>query len=220
MSREVPLLDVEDQSYLAYRKGAVALYTLRDRIGEEAMNTALHRYAEKFGRGGPPYATSRDLITELRAVTPDSEQSLITDLFETVTLWEVKLDRATVQRMPDGRYQVALDVRARKVRADSIGRQTEVPMNDLVDVGVFARGNGDALGAPLQLRRQRIHSGAQTIRVIVSREPARAGIDPYDMLIDRERGDNVRDVTEASAPPDHAAIGTLRGAHAVLPSGS
>jgi hypothetical protein len=193
-SREVPLIDVGDEAYLAYRKGAVAMYTMRDQIGEEAVNTALRRYVEKFDHDGPPYATSLDLIAELRAVTPDSMKSLITDLFETVTLWEVKADRATVERTRDGRYQITLDVEARKLRADSVGRETEIPMNDLVEIGVFGAASDGTLGAPLHLERRRIRSGRQTIRITVSQEPRRAGIDPYDKLIDRQRGDNVREL--------------------------
>jgi hypothetical protein len=199
VSREVPLVDVDGQAYLGYRKGAVALYTLRQAIGEEAMNTALRRYVEKFNHDGTPYATAVDLTAELRGVTPDSLQSLITDLFETITLWDVKLDDATMRRLPGGKYEVALEVRARKVRADSVGRQTEVPMNDVVEIGVFAKGANRDLGKPLYLAPRRVQGGKQTIRVVVSEEPARAGIDPYDMLIDRERGDNVRDVSAVNA---------------------
>lgn len=191
-SREAPLVDVGEQPYLTYRKGAIAMYTMRDQIGEEAVSTALRRYVEKFGRGEPPYPTSLDLIAELRAVTPDSLQSLITDLFETVTLWEVKADRASVERMADGKYQVTLDVQAKKLRADSLGKEVEIPMNDLVEIGVFGDSKDGALGEPLYLERQRIRSGRQTIRIVVAREPKRAGIDPYDKIIDRERGDNMR----------------------------
>ena len=139
-SREVPLVDVEDQSYLAYRKGAVAMYTLRDQIGEEAVNSALRSIRGQVPPRGPPYATSLDLIAELRAVMPDSMKSLVTDLFETVTLWEIKANGATVERMADGKYQVTLDVQARKVRADRAGKQTEIPMNDLIEIGVFGDG--------------------------------------------------------------------------------
>ena len=193
-SREVPLVDAEDQAYLTYRKGAVAMYTLRDEIGEQAVNAALGRYVEKFNHDGPPYATSLDLLTELRAVAPDSLKSLIADLFETITLWEVKADGAAVRRMPNGEYEVTLDVAARKVRADSVGRETEIPMNDLVEIGVFGDTKDGALGEPLYLQRQRIRSGKQTIRVVVAQPPKRAGIDPYDKLIDRQRGDNVREL--------------------------
>jgi ABC-2 type transport system permease protein len=201
-SREVPVLDVERQPYIMYRKGAIALYTLRDVIGEAAVNGALRRYRERYRDAGPPYPTSRDLYAELRAATPDSLHTMLSDLFETVTLWEVKTERASVRPSGTGAYQVTLDVVAKKTRADSLGTEHEIPMNDLVELGVFAAGDNDGLGAPLYLQRHRIRSGMQTITVTVPRVPARAGIDPYRKLIDRERADNVADVeTGTTAAP-------------------
>lgn len=94
---------------------------------------------------------------------------------------------------------MTLDVEAKKVRADSIGRETETPMDDLVEIGVFAPGEGDGLGAPLYLKRHRIRSGKQTLRITVPREPGRAGIDPYRKLIDRERNDNVLELKAEGA---------------------
>ena len=194
-SREVPVLEVENQPYIAYRKGALALYTLRDHIGEDAVNGALRRYFEKYRDAGPPYPTSLDLYAELRAVTPDSLQSLLTDWFETITLWDVTTERAVVDRRDGGRYEVTLDVVAKKVRADSVGRETETPMNDLIEIGVFEAGDAE----PLYLKHHRIRSGKQTIRISVPREPTRAGIDPWRKLIDRDRGDNVVEVKAAAA---------------------
>lgn len=194
---DVPLLEVEDHPHIAYGKGAVAMYTLREHLGDEVVNTALRRFLEKHRDSGPPYPTSRDLLAELRAVTPGSLQYLLTDLFETITLWDVEARRAVVARRADGRYEVTLDVAARKMRADSVGKETETPMNDLVEIGVFAPSRGDRDGEPLYLKRHRIHSGKQTIRVTVPREPAHAGIDPYRKLIDRERADNIVEVKAA-----------------------
>src|SRR4029079_9904624 len=71
-SREVPVLDVERQTYIMYRKGAVALLMLRDYIGEEPLNGALRRYLAKYRDAGPPYPTVLDQFAELRAATPDS----------------------------------------------------------------------------------------------------------------------------------------------------
>jgi ABC-2 type transport system permease protein len=202
-SHEVPALEVEDQPYIAYRKGAIAMYTLREYIGETQVNAALRRYLEKYRDAGPPYPTSRDLYAELRAVTPDSLHSMLRDLFEDVILWDVKTERASVQPTGTGAYVVTLDVVAKKMRADSIGKETEVPMDDLVEIGAFAAGKGDGLGEPLYLTRHRIHSGKQTIRITVPRAPARAGIDPYHKLIDRQREDSVDDVKSSgtTVPP-------------------
>jgi ABC-2 type transport system permease protein len=201
-SREVPVLDVDRQTYIMYRKGAIALLTLRDFIGEEALNAALRRFLEKYRNAEPPYPTALDQYAELRAATPDSLQYLLKDLFETVTLWDVKTERARVAPTGSGEYRVILDVTAKKTTADPVGTETAVPMNDLVEIGVFARGKGDELGAPLYLQRHRIRSGKQTITITVPQEPVRAGIDPYGKLIDRERGDNVASLeAEAKVTP-------------------
>ncbi|HYR12249.1 MAG TPA: hypothetical protein VEQ60_30965 [Longimicrobium sp.] len=78
---------------------------------------------------------------------------------------------------------------------DTAGVETEVPMNDWVEIGVFAPAEkGETSGRPLYLRKHRIRSGGQTITVMVPRRPARAGIDPHHLLIDQERPDNVEEV--------------------------
>jgi hypothetical protein len=150
----------------------------------------LRRFLDKYRGSGPPYPTSLDLYAELRAVTPPSMHYLLTDLFETITLWDVKTQSAAARRLPDGTYEVTLEVMAQKLRADGIGVETATPMNDFVEVGIFAPGKND----PLYLTRHRIHTGKQTIRIIVPRQPSRAGVDPYGKLIEREREDNVVDV--------------------------
>jgi ABC-2 type transport system permease protein len=193
-AREVPLLEIEDQSYLAYRKGAIAMLTMRDHIGEERVNTALRRMVEKHGHGRPPYPSSLDLYAELRAVTPDSLHPLLGDLFAKVTLWEVKTTQGRAEPTDDGAYRVTLEVVGRKVHADREGTETEVSMDDLVEIGVFAPPTATNDGEPLYLQRHRIRSGVQTITVTVPRAPARAGVDPYNKMIDRRRDDNVVDV--------------------------
>lgn len=47
------------------------------------------------------------------------------------------------------------------------------------------------------LERQSFRGGKQTIHVVVSQLPKRAGIDPYNTLIDRQGGDNVRRLRSA-----------------------
>ena len=122
-------------------------------------------------------------MAELRAATPDSLKTLVTDLFETVTLWEVKADSATVTRTVDGRWDVALAIQARKLRADSIGRETEIPMNDLVEIGVFGDAGEGSLGKPIHLERHRIRDGKQ------SREERYAASPNYELQVTAFEGE-------------------------------
>jgi hypothetical protein len=73
---------------------------------------------------------------------------------------------------------------------DSAGGETEVPMDDLVDLGVYASPNVRTPTDPLYLRRQRIRSGRHTITLTVPRKPARVGLDPHLLLLDLDANDN------------------------------
>jgi hypothetical protein len=142
------------------------------------------------GSGTPP--TTRDLYRELRAVTPDSLRYLLHDLFEANTFWD--LEAESVRAEPtDAGWRVTLDVRARKVRVDEAGVETEVPMDDWVEVGVFgpAEPGGDERSRPLHIHKHRVRSGAQRITVTVRGRPVLAVIDPRHLLTDRDMDDNL-----------------------------
>ena len=197
--REQPQIRSENQAYIHYYKGSLALYALRDYIGEEAMNRGLRNYLENHAYEEAPYSTSRDFLGYLKAETPDSLRYVYEDLFETITLWDNRVDEVTVSETEDGRFAVDIHFTARKVRADSLGVETEIPMADYVDVGVFAEEEeGNTLGRPLSVYKILVTEGEQSARVLVDERPERAGIDPYNKLIDRVSTDNVRPVSEAS----------------------
>jgi ABC-2 type transport system permease protein len=190
--KERPLLTMENQPYLHYNKGSLAMYLLRDHIGEERLNGALRAYLDAVKFQGPPYTSSLELYAYLRAATPDSVRYVLQDLFEHITLYDNRATEASYTRTADGRYEVTLRIETRKLRADSLGAEREAPMRDLVDVGVFARNerDGGELGEPLYLGKHRLTAGARTVRVVVDSLPGRAGVDPYRKLIDRNGRDN------------------------------
>ena len=67
-----------------------------------------------------------------------------------------------------------------------------MPMADYVDIGVF---NGTADDErPLYMNRVKLTQEHQRFTIIVSERPTRAGIDPYNKLIDRDAEDNTIDV--------------------------
>lgn len=193
-NREVPLLDVVNQNYVYYFKGAAAMYTLRERLGAAAVNGALRKFREQYAGVDAPPATARALYGELQAITPDSLRPLLSDLFERITMWHVRTDSTTAVAV-NGGYKVTVFVDAWKALADSVGTETRIPMDENVEVGVFAGESVDgSLGERLYLKQHRIHSGKQAIEITVPRQPTRAGIDPRRTLFDRERDDNVAGV--------------------------
>ncbi|MDB5232435.1 MAG: transporter permease [Chitinophagaceae bacterium] len=186
----VPLLRASDQ-YQGYRKGPFALYALSKYINKERVNGALKQLLAKHGSGKPPLPTTLDLYRELKAITPDTLQYLLHDLFEVNTYWDLKTDNVTAQPTKDGNWQVTLRVQARKDIIDEMGNETRVPMSDWIEIGVFsAPEKGKELDKVLYLQKHRIRTGQQTITLTVPNKPTRAGIDPNNLLIDLKVNDN------------------------------
>ena len=192
---ELPLYLVENQGYIHYRKGSLVTYALRDYIGEDAFNRAMKRYVADVKFSGPPYTTSLEYLDYLTAEVPPEHMGAVDDLFKTITLWEMEATGATWEPTGDGRYLVRLSVDLRKYRADGEGNETEVSMDDLVDVGVFGEEGEDTPpeGKILHMEKRRLGSGEAVFEIVVDEEPARAGVDPFNKLIDRNPENNLVD---------------------------
>lgn len=110
---EQPLIRVENQPHIYYRKGSLMTYLLQARLGEDAINRALSRLIARHKFKSAPYPRSLDLIAELRkeATTPE-QQALITDLFERIAIYDLKAKQAVTRRLPDGRWSTRLTIEA------------------------------------------------------------------------------------------------------------
>jgi hypothetical protein len=184
--KEVPLMRVENQPYIHYSKGSLVMYALADAIGEETVNRALHKLLEKTAFKGPPYATTRLFLEILREEAPRSAEPLIHDLFEAITLHELQAKSATAKALPDGRWEVTVKATAKKMYADDQGTETEAPIDEDLDFGAL-----DADGNVVALEKRRVNAFDNTVTFIVDKKPAKAGIDPIHMKIDRRPDDNV-----------------------------
>ena len=160
--RELPLARVENQDYIHYRKGSLVMYALADYIGEDNLNRAIRAYRDRFAFAGPPYSTTKDLLAEIRKVTPPRLAYLIDDFFETITLYDNRAVSAKARKLPDGRYEVTLDVLSRKLRADELGKESEVPLHEYVDIGVL-----DERQAPLYLAKREVIIGAAVAGFVI-----------------------------------------------------
>jgi ABC-2 type transport system permease protein len=183
------------QDYLAYRKGAVAMYLLQKRLGEEAVNRALRNFLDRYRFRWTPFPRTLELIAALRAEAKTAEhQALITDLFERITLYDLEVAQPTVTRRADGKWDVTVPVNAKKLYADSKGAETETPLNERIEVGLFTAEPGiDAFDKShvVLMERRPIRSGSQVLKFVTDKKPLYAGVDPYNFYIDRDSADNV-----------------------------
>ncbi len=194
--KERPLLRVDaSQGYVHYRKGSVAMYYLKEMIGEEAMNRALHKVVQQYAYAQPPYPTSYVLEDALREQTPPEFQYLLTDLLDNITLFSNRTTTAKAKKRADGKYDVTIVVEAHKFKADEKGTETEIPINDTIEIGAFAKpAKGKKYGKTLHRERIRMTAARGTYTFVVDELPDKAGIDPFLLLIDRIPDDNMKSV--------------------------
>ncbi|MGA1797163.1 M1 family aminopeptidase [Sphingomonas sp. 4RDLI-65] len=196
---EVPLDRVENQGYIHYRKGSLVMYLLQDRLGEARVNAMLRGLLARYRFKGKPYPRSLDLVEGFLSLarTP-AERALVLDLLDRITIYGLKTTAATTRKLPDGRYETLLTIDASKVYANGQGVEKAAPLQDTIDVGVFDQRPGlgsFALRDVILKERRPIVSGMQTLRIVTKRKPAFAGVDPYNMYVDRNGDDNVVAVT-------------------------
>ena len=191
--KEQPLDHVEGQGYIHYRKGSLLMYALQDYISEDSVNLALRRIIKDWAYKEDRYITSDVYLEEFRKVTPDSLQYIIADLFETITLFENRATEATYEKVGE-KYQVNLDISAIKYRADSLGNENKIAINDWIDIGVY--GQDDAGEDKLiYLQKHKINQEEMIFKIEVDELPIKAGIDPINKLIDRNPDDNRKRLT-------------------------
>lgn len=185
-----------NREYQWYYKGSLILYGLRDLIGDETLNKALRAFREEFAlREEPPFPGSNDLFAYLEKATPDSVKYYLNDTWKKITLYENRLESAKAKEAGNGLYDVTLRFASRKMYADSTGKETPAPMDDYIDIGIFAEETRDKAGRkqinPVYLQKHKLKPGDHTVTIRVIGKPVKAGIDPYNKLIDRIPDDNV-----------------------------
>jgi ABC-2 type transport system permease protein len=191
---ELPLERVENQPYIHYRKGTLVMYWLKESVGEDVVNRALRRLLAKYAFQGPPYPSSKDFIAYLREEAGPAYDGLISDLFEKITVYDMKAKDAVWTRRADGKYEVSFTVAGRKYYADGKGNETEAPLKEPFELGVFTAQPGKkgfSSTSVLAFERRPIVSGSQRFTFLVDHEPKWVGVDPYNKRIDRDSDVNL-----------------------------
>lgn len=197
---EETLLNNDSRAYVWYDKGSLILYALQDYIGEARLNNAFKKFLDTAAfRKKPPFATSTEWYSYIKAATPDSLQYFLQDSFEKIVLYENFVINASYTKQADSTFKVNLTLQTRKIYYDSAGNESaQSDKKDLIEIGIFADDGKNAKGmtqkVPLYLKKHWLAPGEHKLEFVVSKQPVKAGIDPYNKLIDRIPDDNVKAV--------------------------
>ena len=186
---DVPLIRASDK-FEAYRKGPFAMFGLKGYLGEQKINKALRRLQGKFKPEDSLLPVSLDLVQELKQVTPDSLGYLLKDFFIRNTYWDLKAEKAIMQKISEGVWEISFEFTASKSAIDQRGSKTVLPMEDYIEIGLYGKAPEGRIGDQLYLRKHRISSGKHKLQIRVKEEPGLVAIDPNRLLIDQNIEDN------------------------------
>ena len=114
-----PIIRTTRWNELEFKAGLV-LYGLRDLIGEDSLNAALHEFYTAFAyKTKPPYAGSKDLYMYIKKHVPDSLQYYLTDTWQKITFYDNKFTAATVTPLGKNQYKVSIKADVNKTYEDS-----------------------------------------------------------------------------------------------------
>jgi hypothetical protein len=184
-----------------YNKGAVIFYAMRHYMGEVWVNRHLKQFLEanKNQRVGP-YPAGIDLYNQLKVACPDSLRYLLSDFWEHLCLYDLEAREVKASRATSDTWNVTMNLKADKIYYDGKGKKTDPvhPMDDLVEVVVFGAPIGERNRVeelPVIYRQtHRLKAGDHVLSIQVNKKPYKAGMDPYNILIDRKPENNVTTV--------------------------
>ncbi len=179
---EQPLATVHGhQSAIYYQKGAIVFNALNDYLGDDKMVKVLGNFINKYKFKGAPYATTSEFIDELKQVTPDSLQYIVSDWLEKITFYDFDIEAATYERNENLEYFMNLKLKAGKTYADGLGKEIEADMNDYIEIGVYNKKDEE-----IHLKKYKLQSGDNTLKIPLGRKPSKVIVDPWYKLITKD----------------------------------
>lgn len=190
--KELPILQVENQQYIHYNKGSLVTTALAEYLGVEKFNGVLKNMIDSLAYRNPPYANSYAFLDRLKAVTPDSLQNFVKEQLEEITIYDNRCTKAELKKEGEN-YVLDLEFKSLKFKSDSLGKETEVPANDWVQVGVYDQPKeGNKYGKNLFLGWHKVNKSDSKMKITLKQKPYEVGIDPNYLLPDRIPKDNMK----------------------------
>ncbi len=199
---ERSLINVETGPHIWYRKGSMIMYELQDIIGEDKINGALRDFMNEYKFFEKRvYPTSENLFDAIYEVAPDSLKYAVEDGFKKIVLYENRVTKAHTKKLDNGTYKTVFTVDSKKIYYDDTGKEERTDdTTNYIEVGLFGEDIIDEQEVPLKnpyyLKRKWLQPGENTFTIVTDKKPVKAGIDPYNKLIDRNSDDNLKSVEE------------------------
>lgn len=191
--QEQPLINTH-QAFAYYQKGGLALYAIKEMLGEDSMNQALQRL---LGKHGTPHAkaTTSYLLHELYASASPGQAKHIDDFFRKVIVYDNRLLVIRCDSLPGGRFRLQLQVNIAKVDQSS-AKPASLSPDAIITIALYDKpaDQWNRQTRPVYLEQHPFSKAVNVLSIEVDRKPAVAAIDPYGYLLDADLENNMQEL--------------------------
>ena len=188
--REPPLALAERDPYVFYQKGHLAFWALKHTLGKDAVNAAIRDFVAAKKDGKPPYATTVDIVSALKAKTAEKHHRLIDDYFERIVLWKLAFSgKPEINQISDNQYSIAVAVQTERLVIEPNSRKPQSSdLDEYVEIGFFEKNAPDT---PFRIDTVHITNEHTDLSFEVDRKPSHIMLDPRGIYIERNEADNM-----------------------------
>ena len=184
---ELPLTQVETQSYIYYNKGMLVMNAASRLLGEKQLNSALSEFVKLTKFKANPYTNTQEFMSVLDDYVPDSLKVKIDEMFNQIVLYDYNLKKAEVEELENSKYKIKIEFSAEKQLYDAKGNPQKIDLAEWVEIGFLIK---DRLGKKktdkiIGTERVYITQKDNIIEFITETKPEEVIIDPYFLSLDK-----------------------------------
>lgn len=182
--KEMPLWQTTDQPFVHYQKGGLALFRLKEVLGEKHLNRALRELVTHHGYPlQKPYPAT--LVNLLKRGTNASQARLIDELFKQVIVFDNDIKILSNKPLPGNKQLLTLEINVRKTDETS-GKPMPLKPDDEIDIAIFDQQimPNVAPPKPVYLLRHHFSKNRSVIQIVVPRAAAAVVLDPLSCMLD------------------------------------
>jgi len=189
--REIPLWQTTDQPFVHYQKGGLALFRLKEVLGETHLNRALRELVTLHG-----YPLQKpdpaSLVDALKRGANTSQARLVDEVFKKVIVFDNDIKILNNKALPDNKRLLTLEINVRKTDETS-GKPVPLKPDDAIDIAVFNLQitPNVAPPKPVYLRRHHFSKNRSVVQIVVPRNSETVMLDPFSYMLDGSDHNNI-----------------------------
>lgn len=189
--RELPLDKTWEQPFVHYQKGGLAMYAIRESLGEKKVNDALKALIDNHSFPGMK-PSADDFVKEMSRRATPFENAMVKNHLKKVIVYDNSIKVLSCKAIADGRFKLRLLVSVRKIDETGL-KSKQLETDDLIDIGLFeaAEPTWNSETKPIYFRKLHFVRPRTIVEVVVDKQPKVGAVDPYGYLPDGDQKNNI-----------------------------